>query len=177
MKKLVQFSIPVSGLENGLHTYRFDIKDDFFSHFENSPIQEGKFSVGLEFDKRPDMYVLDFDVVGTIKSPCDRCLTEIDLPIAGKQQLLVKFSDEENTIDEIIYIPFGAETFDVSQYVFECIILALPIIKVYDCEEDENPPCDEKMLEYLNLDQDTKDPEDKDPNDIWGALKDFDAPN
>ena len=168
MDTLVQYTIPIKGLGPGVHQFDFHIDSDFFTHFENSPIQEGDLQLQLIFDKRADLFVLEFDFQGTVKTDCDRCLTEIDLPISGQQRLLVKFSLEEELEEaEVIYIHPEAQKLNVSKYIYEFICLAMPIIKVYDCEEEENRPCNEEMLGYLDIEEE----ENTDSNPIWDELK------
>ena len=172
MDSLVEFSIPVSGLGNGLHQFQFRIDSQFFSCFEESPIEDGDINVLLDFDKRPDMYVLQFDFEGTVKTDCDRCLASIGLPVSGSEQLLVKFSlDEEDEEADVIYISPETKKFNVSRFIYEFIILAMPMIKVYHCETETPRPCNPEMLEYLSSGQEKEDPENKEDNPIWEELK------
>lgn len=169
MDALISFALPVKGLGIGIHRYDFRIDQLFFEHFESSPIQEAKIDLHLEFDKRIDMYVLDFKISGTVRTDCDRCLAAIDLPIASEQQLVVKFSHEPGDEEaEIVYVSPDIEQFNIAQYIYEYAVLSLPMIKVYDCEEDEPMPCDEKMLDRLEAEEEE---EDATPNPIWDELR------
>ena len=44
----------------------------------------------------------------------------------------------------------------MAKYIYEYIVLSLPLIKVYDCENDDPLPCDEELLERLEV-EDTED--------------------
>ena len=168
MDPLIQFSIPVKGLRDGIHQYEFQVDDAFFKQFEQSPISEGLLDLTVIFDKRPDMYILQFDFKGTVKSECDRCLETIDLPLVDSQRLLVKFSEEtEQEEADVIFIPRETQQLNVANYVYEYICLSMPLIKTYDCENDENAVCNEEMLKYL----DEKPAETEETNPIWEALK------
>ncbi|MCB0572290.1 MAG: DUF177 domain-containing protein [Phaeodactylibacter sp.] len=181
MDPLIQFSIPVKGLRNGIHQFDFQIDRSFFENFEQSPISDCNIQLHLEFDKRPDMYVLQFDFEGTVRAECDRCLAEIGLPIADSQRLLVKVSQEEETDEaEITYISPETVKLNVAQYIYEFICLAMPIIKVYDCGNQDPRPCNEDMLRYLsNGEQEEKAVEKSEEeaeeenraNPIWDELK------
>jgi uncharacterized protein len=172
MDGLVEYSIPIKGLRDGIHRFHFKIDRNFFKNFENSPVEEGDVDMTLTFDKRPDLYVLQFNFEGTIQTECDRCLETIDLPISGNQHLLVKFSYEEEAEEaDVIYINPEDQKLDVSKYVYEFIILAIPIIKVYNCEDDENKPCNEEMLRYLDRTSQEPQQEDEAFNPIWEELK------
>lgn len=173
MNTLLPFSIPVKGLRPGVHQFEFQIDHRFFAAFEASPVSDGQVTVRLLFDKRPGLYVLEFDLEGTVKTECDRCLAMIDLPIADQQRLLVKFSEEEAEEADVIYISPEATELNVAQFIYEFIILAMPMVKVYDCENDENARCNQEMLRFLEGEQKDQDA----PNPIWDALKDFQADN
>ncbi|RQH21125.1 hypothetical protein D5R40_31635 [Okeania hirsuta] len=54
---------------------------------------------------------------------------------------------------------------DVSKYVYEFICLAIPMIKTYDCQAEDERPCDDKMLGYLE----TQNEEEQQDNPIWDA--------
>ncbi len=151
MDGLVEYSIPVQGLENGVHRFQFAVGEAFFRYFTASPVEAGAISVTLDFDKRPGMYVLEFEFEGTVKAECDRCLVEIDLPVSGRERLLVKFSYESQPEEaDVIYISPEAQRLNVAKYIYEFIVLAMPITKVYDCENDEDRACNEEMLDYLD---------------------------
>lgn len=173
MDGLVTFSLPIQGLGDGIHEYRFEIDASFFSHFENSPVAKGDIEVFLTLDKRPSMMVLDFDFSGTIRTECDRCLAEIDLPVDGTPQLVVKFSEEEEPEDaEVIFIHPEAESLQVARFIYEFVVLSIPIIRVYDCELDEPRVCNLDMLSMLEKAEEPEpDPENENP--VWDALKKF----
>ena len=171
MGGLLEYSLPVKGLGNGIHQFRFQVDASFFKHFEESPVAAGRVEVTLDFDKRPDLYVLDFQLEGVVRTECDRCLAEIDLPIADQQRLLVKFSEEEEIEDaEVVFISREATQLDVSRFVYEFIILAMPIIRAYDCENDENRQCNEELLRYLQGEEEKRE-EPTGTNPIWEELK------
>ena len=170
MEAHLSFLIPIRGLKPGIHQYSFQIDHSFFEGFESSLIQHGKVSVEVSLDKRPDLYVLEFDFDGWVGATCDRCLAPIQLPIAGQNRLLIKFSLEESRDEgEVVYITPETPKLNIANFIYEFVCLNLPMVKIYDCEEEEQPPCDEEMLKHLEDDQD--DQQRGDP--IWDALKDL----
>lgn len=175
MDPLIQYSLPVKGLRPGTHQFDFHIESEFFSQFEDSPVSDGNINLTLVFDKRPNLFVLQFDFAGTIKAECDRCLEMIDLPVADSQQLLVKFSEEQEAEDaDVIYIHPETQHFNVATYIYEYVILAMPIRKVYDCENDKNAQCNQEMLKYIRQEVDELPPvaeEKPSSNPLWDQLK------
>jgi uncharacterized protein len=173
MDGLVEYTIPVKGLGNGIHPFHFHIGREFFEQFEDSPVREGDIELDLTFDKRTDMFVFTFQFEGTVKTECDRCLASIDLPISGQERLIVKFSleDEEDEAD-VTYVHPEISKFNVARFIYEFIVLAIPMIKIYDCEEDEQPACNQEMLDFLESNEEPAEPEDT-ANPIWEELKKF----
>lgn len=165
MDALEHFSIPVSGLHNGTHEYDFSIDAAFFQCFPESPIKDGNVAVHFIFDKQNDMYVLTFQLEGTVQTACDRCLEEFSLPIEADEMLLVKFDEKEWEDADIIYVLRDTPKLNVARYIYEFINLAVPIAKTHDDADEE---CDPEMLKYLQ--QEEKD----DPpvsSSVWDALK------
>ena len=172
METLNQFSIPLEGLKDGMHQFDFQIDKGFFSHFEGSPIQDGNFNLKLYFDKRPDLLVFTFDFKGAFSTNCDRCLAGIHLPVEGNQQLMVKYADAAGEDAEVIYITRGTQHLNIAKFAYEFICLTIPMVKVYDCEAEENPPCNREVLTQLYKEEETEDAEEK-KNPVWEALKNF----
>jgi DUF177 domain-containing protein len=171
METLNQFTISIEGLKDGMHQFDFQIDKEFFKHFEQSPIQDGSFDLTLYFDKRPDLLVFTFDFKGSFSTNCDRCLEAINLPLKGNQQLIVKYAESPSEEAEVIYIERGTQQLNVAKYAYEFICLTIPMIKVYDCDAEENPPCNQDVLDqlYSNNGVDNKKEETKNP--VWDALK------
>lgn len=156
MEKLKEFSLPIKGLGVGEHHYRFKVGDGFYANFTDSPIEKGAIEVNVLFDKRNDMVVVDFSFSGTIETDCDRCLERIHLPIEGENRLFVKYGTElkeptygDDDADVVFISPFAHE-FNLAPYIYEYTCLAIPLSKVYDCQADENAPCDETVLNLLD---------------------------
>lgn len=146
-----EFKIPFVGLKNGKHHYEFDISDSFWQDFEYSPINNSDAWVELELTKQETMLILDFELYGTIKVPCDRCLEEFDMPIQAENRLIVKFGHEalDKETDEVLVLPVGDYEIDVKQYIYEFFNLALPMRKVHDDDEDGKPGCDPEVIKRI----------------------------
>ena len=174
MESLKPFLIPIAGLKVGIHQFDYQIDETFFQHFENSPIHTGKVQLSLEFDKRSDMIILGFDLKGKTPMACDRCTADINLPFEGNYTLIVKYEDEsDDTESDLVYIHREETILDVSKFAYEYICLSIPLIKVYDCDLEEELPCNTSILDRLNQPF-SEDNDDEPPNNpIWDALKDL----
>jgi len=69
MESLVAYSIPFSGLKDGLHLFDYQIDKSFFECFPETPITDGNFQVHVEFNKKPSVVDLLIDFKGMIYIP------------------------------------------------------------------------------------------------------------
>lgn len=144
------FTIPVSGLKEGQHTFHFEINDKFFDLFDESEIKEGNLDAILTVDKRSSHLDIVVEITGKVKICCDRCLEMFDYPVECKNRLIVKFGNETGEEDpEIVTVPRDEHEIDMSQYLYEYIHLALPIQRIHPDDSDGKSTCDPAMIEKL----------------------------
>jgi len=171
MKKQTAFLIPIIGLTEGVHEYRFEIDAAFFEAYEDSKITEGDITVDLELDKRAGHIDLDFKVSGTTRVQCDRCLDDLNLPLDFEESLVLKYSEEEKEDYEVVYIKRDRDVFDVSQFIYEFIHLAVPMVRTHDMAGQE---CNPDMMDILDANEyDQSESDENLANSAWSALKDI----
>lgn len=169
---LTQFSIPIKGLRDGYSEYHFSVDSTFFEAFEDTMVEDGKIELNFSIEKRPEFFELYFNLSGTVKVDCDRCLTAINLPIKNEERLLLKYSEKEEEEDlEVVYILPETAHFNIAKYVYEFISLAIPMVKIYDCQSETEPPCDQETLK--RLEGASEKVEQGNENPTWDALKDI----
>ena len=75
---------------------------------------------------------LDFKQKGTVHVPCDLTNEMFDLPIKAKLHLVVQFGDNfNNDNEELLILPHGEHQIDVSQYIYEMIVLSVPLKRIH----------------------------------------------
>lgn len=164
MKALKEFEIPFVGLKEGVHDYSFEIDEKFFESFDYSEIEKGKVHADLNLERKERMLILDFMIKGFVIIPCDRCLDDLEYPVEKNARLIIKFGHEfiEET-EEIFIIPETESHIDISGFIYEYIILSLPIKRVHQ----EDKACDQTTIEKINQHVSPS----EDPR--WEALKDL----
>ncbi|WEK18891.1 MAG: DUF177 domain-containing protein [Candidatus Pedobacter colombiensis] len=174
MKPLKQFSIPFTGLKIGKHQFDFEIDNSFFDAFEYSLVKKGNLKAEVELDKQETMLLLQFRIKGTIVLDCDKCLAEFEAPISIQERQIVKFAEDELESDdlEIIVLSKKESELDVSELIYEFIMVSVPYIKI--CEENGNgQKCDQEMIARLKSltvgSQEEREEQSDDPR--WAALK------
>jgi len=149
MNALQPFEIPISGLQIGKHNFHYKIDNGFLKAMEATH-REGNFEVDLELDRKPSLFEISFNIVGSINLPCDRCMEAIDLPIETSNTLVFKYAEEEREEEEIVFILPSTMNLNVAKYIYEMIMLAVPLRKVKDCESEGYKDCNQKVLDYLD---------------------------
>jgi uncharacterized protein len=175
VKALREYNIPYVGLKVGVHTYEFEINDKFFSLFEDSPISKCDVKVKLEFDKKEALFVLNFFIDGKVMVECDRCLAPYEKEIFADYTCYVKFAEDPDKLpedDEVIYISRDESHIDVSQLIYEYIVLSLPIRKIPCRVPGEDERCNKEVLKFLQ-DSEAANEEQKGNDPRWSALKKF----
>ena len=165
------YTIPLSGLKEGLHLFDFEIENEFFESFEESEIKEGRLNAHVDMEKRSSHLDLLISITGTVKISCDRCLEEFPWPLECRNRLLVKLGKSISDDDpDILSLPSDEHELDLMQHFYEYIHLALPIKRVHPDDKNGKSGCDPVMLEKLK--ELLVDDDDDKPNDPrWDDLK------
>ncbi len=166
MRKKRALEIRIIGLSDGAYDYTFDLDERFLPDYAPSDIETLAVQAKVRVLKSSSHMELEIELEGSVKLPCDRCLTYIDLPISSKYKVLLKYSDEDRDEGDIIYIPRGCASFDLSKSLYDFVSLSLPVIRTYDCEAETESPCDLNVLSRLSQNKIEK------KANIWDSLKD-----
>jgi len=168
VSELREYQIPFVGMKLGVHHFNFELEESFFSHFESSLVKESKIFVDLEFDKKDRLFVLNFDISGSIMTDCDRCGQQFDLPIHGNYILYVKHGDkreEDADNEDVIWIPDNESMVELSETIYEFVHLSLPIKKTHPDLPNGDMGCDQEILKLLGIMDENQ---NKDPR--WDIL-------
>ncbi|MBC7524520.1 MAG: DUF177 domain-containing protein [Flavobacterium sp.] len=132
MKVTNEFLIPFIGLKLGKHQFDFQINNSFFEKFDYHEYESSDIKVKLTLEKKSMMLELAFSHVGTVNVPCDLTNEQFDLPVKSKLKLVVQFGEQyNNDNEELLVLPHGEHEIDVSQYIYEMIVLSVPFKRVH----------------------------------------------
>ena len=166
MEYMEHFSIPFKGLNDGDHRFQFEIDKSFFLHFKNDMVQDGNMQVIFDLDKKPGVSTMQFDIKGSIFTDCDRCMEKISMVIDRHFSMLLKYGEEEEGNEDVMYIDPDLSHLNVGQIIYEFIILSIPMIKTCDDEFIESKTCNQEVLKRLENDQNNTG-----SSGIWDSLK------
>ena len=168
-----EYCLQFVGLKEGKHHFEFKINNSFFEDFDYEEFQSADILSNVVLVKKGTHLELDITIKGKVNVSCDLTLEPFDLPIANSVSIVVKFGDDFEEIDEnLIIIPSGSHEIDIKQYIYECIVLAVPQKKIHPGVNDGT--LDSEILDKLN-DLKTKQDinEDKDIDPRWDKLKEL----
>ena len=135
-----------AGLQGQCFTYEID--DAFFENFDG-PVIRGSLHTEVEC-KSVSTRRMSFTVhsVGTVVVPCDRCLSDLELRIDTTDMLDVELGDDYSDNGDVLTVPEDQGLLDMSQPIYEFIVLSLPLKRVH-----EPGMCDEAMMDVYNRHQ------------------------
>lgn len=156
MKHSREFEIAFVGLKPGAHEFNFTIDDKFFEKFEKPEFNNANIKVKLKLDKKSGIFLLHFDLDGVVTIPCDRCGDDFELKIWDEFDLVVKVIPDEEVAQksdddaEVAYIGRSESILDVSTWIYEFIVLSVPIQHIHPNDEEGKNMCNPIALSYLS---------------------------
>lgn len=178
MKDLKNFDISFIGLKEGLHHFEYKIEKPFFDFFNYDEFYNSNVQVNLSFLKKPTMFELDFICKGWVEVDCDVTGEQFQQPIEANIDLIVKFGQEYNDENEdLLIIPHSEFKINVAQYIYEAIVLNVPIKRIHPGVNDGTLQSEvlEKLREFeskIEKEAQEEDPE-KDIDPRWNKLKEY----
>lgn len=176
MKDLKEFDISFIGLKDGIHQFDYKIEKEFFDFFEYEEFYNAEVHVALSFLKKPTMFELNFECKGWVEVSCDVTNEQFQQPIDTSIELIVNFGDEYNDEnEELLIIPHSEFRLNVAQYIYEAIVLAVPIKRIHPGVNDGSLQSEvlEKLKEFeVQIEEiESKEDTNKEIDPRWDKLK------
>ncbi|WP_101689154.1 YceD family protein [Dysgonomonas massiliensis] len=182
MGRFSEFKIVLRSLSEGKHTFDYKLDDSFFTllNDEDNDLKKGKLDVVVDLKRSSTTFDLNFAIKGKVNVPCDRCLDDVTMEVDTKNHLVIKFGQEyAEESEEIMTIPEEEGEVNIAWFLYEFIVLSLPMKRVHPAGE-----CNKTMAAKLKRHKvtDTKDEDSDDDIEIdiddsdetdsrWDALK------
>jgi len=171
LKKWQLYEIPFIGLKEGKHVFSYSLDEAFFEKFETNMPGPGEFNAMLEFDKKHDFFVLNFNLEGELTFPCDRCTEDFLLEINDNFRVVVKFEEDvehrSGEEEDVVFVSRNDTHYNVAQLLYELSLLSIPMKKTHPVDSDGDTTCNSEILgRWMNK---TTDEDQVDPR--WEKLK------
>lgn len=149
------FEIAFVGLKQGVHEFSYEIDDKFFVEKGAHDISNVKATVKLFLEKHTGFMLLKFDIGGTAEATCDRCGNPLKLDLWDEFKMLVKLVENPDDMNEseedpdVFYISRTESHIEVSNWIYEFVMLSIPMQRVCPPDETGNSQCNKEALEKL----------------------------
>jgi uncharacterized protein len=166
------FSVNIIGLSKNVHLFHFELKDDFFERYGKEVLSRGDFDAEVTLDKRETFIEVDFKISGHAELICDRSLEPFEHNLNLDRKVIFKYGEEPQEItDEIVIITRDQDRLDLGQYMYEFIVLSIPIKKLHPDlkDEDENDDDSDVKIVYSTSTENEEKEQEVDPR--WEKLK------
>lgn len=156
MKHNREFEIAWQGLKSGVHTFKYELDDKFLEGREGErEFKDLAAQVTVRFDKKVNFFMLHFDVGGAVTVPCDRCGDDFRLNLWDEFDLVIKLTDAEEAAEiddeaDVVFIPRSETVIDLSNWMYEFVMLSVPLQHIHPPREDGSSGCNPEALKLLN---------------------------
>lgn len=172
MGKFQAYNIQLNTLSIGTHSYELKLDNQFFKNIDSEVVQKGSVNVGVTVKRDADRFELSFQIQGVVQVPCNRCLDDMELEVALKEQFFVKFGKEyAEEDDNIVIVPEEEGAINVAWFLFEFVALAIPIKHVHPAGK-----CNKSMSAKLRKHM-TRSSDGEEDNDSFGFDDDATSDN
>ena len=131
MCSLESYKIDLKGLTESEETREYNLQDDYLKALDGSQLEHGNLHVSVSIRKMSGFFELLFHTEGYVTVSCDRCLDDMEQPIEADNRLLVKLGDTYSEDDDTVTIDENEGVLDVSWFIYEFVMLAIPIKHVH----------------------------------------------
>jgi len=173
MKELKEFTIPFIGLKIGEHRFEFTIEKPFFEHFEYNEFNDAAIKLDVLLVKKATLLEFTLTFKGIVNVNCDVSNEPYNQKVDDEYRFVVKFGEDHNEEDEdLLVLPHGSYEVNIQQFIYESIVLSMPIKKIHPGVEDGTLKSDIlDKLEELRLKEKNENPDEKEIDPRWNELK------
>lgn len=142
--------ISLAALKNGEHSFLFTIDGELFRENHYDDIHEADLRVVVTFNKNSSIIMFHFNIEGTLNVTCDRCGDDFNMSTKLERQLIVKSEGREHQEeDEMITLTNAEKDVDIAPFVYQYVVLSLPMQKIHPINKDGKRACNEEVLKKL----------------------------
>jgi uncharacterized metal-binding protein YceD (DUF177 family) len=170
------YEVAFVGLKPGVHEFNYELDDKFFAEKGARDLTNAKAHVKMSLEKNTGFMLLKFEVGGSTDVTCDRCGNPLTIDLWDEFKMLVKLVDNPTEMNEqeedpdVFYISRNESHLNVSDWIYEFVLLSIPMQKMCSNEE-EGPQCNQEVLNKLK--EMEKIHAENNANSIWKGLEKF----
>ena len=141
MKHRDEFDIHLIGLNIGVYTFEYKLLPSFFERFDYPNWESSEVAIKIQLEKQENFFEITLIGRGWVEVLCDRTGELFRQEINPKSELLVKYGNQTNLLDDQVWIiEHGKHSLNLSKFIFEVVVLSLPEKRIHPSViyDDEN---------------------------------------
>lgn len=171
------YEIAFVGLKPGVHEFSYELDATFFKEKAAENADDVVANVKLMLDKNNGFMLLKFIVGGNAAVNCDRCGNPLKVDLWDEFHMVVKLTEDAQKANDgeedadVFYIERSESHIDVSDWLYEFVMLSIPMQHICGNDSNGKSLCNEEVLK--KLEQMQVKPEEQLQNSIWKGLDIF----
>ena len=171
------FEVAFVGLKPGVHEFNYELDDEFFAEKGAEDFSNPHASVKMTLEKNTGFMLLKFEVGGKADVTCDRCGNPLAIDLWDEFKMLVKLVENAEEMNEqeedpdVYYISRTESHLSVEDWIYEFVMLSVPMQKMCPIEKMGGPQCNLEVLKKLK-EMELKHSENN-ANALWKGLDKF----
>jgi len=151
VRSMTEYVVRFSELKEDKETFEFILGESFFKVFQSNDWESGRINVIAFVQKRYDGITIDIQLNGDVMVICDRCLDAFSYKVETNDRLFVKYGQANEELDDnVVIVTLDENQIDLSHFLFEYLVLSLPVTKAHPENEDGSSDCNVEMMERLS---------------------------
>ena len=171
MGRFDKYNVDLKGLKVASLNLEFDLDNAFFGDIDGEEFQKGAVKAVVTVKKNRDLFDFSFALNGTVIVPCDRCLDDLEVDVDTENTLRVKLGEEYADDGDIVIVPEQDGDLNIAWYLYEFIVLALPMKRVHAPGKCNNEMTGKLKKHSAERDDEDADNEEQGYDPRWEGLK------
>ena len=170
------FEIAFVGLKPGSHEFTYDLDSKFFLEKGCKDASNVNAQVKLTLEKNTGFMLLRFDVDGKADVSCDRCGNPLAVNLWDEFKMVIKLVDNPEEMNDqeedpdIYYIARTESHLNVSDWIYEFVMLSIPMQRMCGTNEEGESLCNKEVLAKL---KEMGKASESNANTLWKGLEKF----
>ena len=149
------FDIAFVGLKPGFHQFEYQVDDKFFADYKETDFENCYATIKVTLEKNTSFMMLKFEIGGSVTVICDRCGNNLPIDLWDEFNLVIKQVENPEEMNEneedpdIFYISRTESHIHMADWIYEFVMLSIPMQRRCSEEEMGGPQCNKEILAML----------------------------
>ena len=132
-----KFILKFAGLKEGKHKFDYEADNSFFKIYDYREFNDANINFNVDFIKKSTVLELQIIGDGVVNINCTLSNEPFDYNLKTRFKLIVKFGEYyDDSNDELLILPQGSHSINLDQFLYEMVVLSMPIRNVHPGVED-----------------------------------------